>query len=507
MYSKLEPIRSQTLSKLKMIIKSVLILALLTLTSIWIWHPTPRMIGSGERVFEHLKNLEDLASEHGDSRSPANGHNASLNYIQEQISFYPEIWHSWTEEVIVKIQINNEDPILNVVGFEMEFGFESQTQIAVMKGSGSTNLKDVPLKFVEDCEPLLGGHNEAEWVALIDASRKSSCSPCDKMMGAIQKGAKGIIFVHKPGNQQGYPKPLQPSPGRCGRHAQYREAMGTVGAVSLSDDSALILLSLLAGNPDLHVDLQTDTLFTEFVSHNLLAETFAGDENQIVIFGSHLDSVQAGPGINDDGSGAMGTLDLVQALADSGLVEEGKIKNRVRLAWWTGEEIGLIGSTAYVHNLKQNHPEELEKIKMTIDTDMIASSNYIRGVYDGTKLKDLHLRRGSIAIQRVYENYFHSLGLPTAPGYFDGRSDYAAFMDELIPSGGLFTGAESIKTPEQAELFGGVIGVCQDPCYHQNCDRLQQIRGSGFHILKENMGALSHSLEYFATGDLNEVLQ
>ena len=59
------------------------------------------------------------------------------------------------------------------------------------------------------------------------------------------------------------------------------------------------------------------------------------------------------------------------------------------------------------------------------------------------------------------------MGLPTAPGNFDGRSDYAAFMDHGIPSGGLFTGAESIKTAKQAELFGGVIGVCQDPCYHQ----------------------------------------
>lgn len=49
-----------------------------------------------------------------------------------------------------------------------------------------------------------------------------------------------------------------------------------------------------------------------------------------------------------------------------------------------------------------------------------------------------------------------TLDVPTA---FDSRSDYAAFSAAGIPVGGLFTGAEVLKTPEEVALFGGKAGV------------------------------------------------
>ena len=57
----------------------------------------------------------------------------------------------------------------------------------------------------------------------------------------------------------------------------------------------------------------------------------------------------------------------------------------------------------------------------------------------------------------------------------DGRSDYAPFIEAGIPSGGLFTGAEELKTPEQAALWGGRAGAPYDRCYHQACDTLANI--------------------------------
>ena len=57
--------------------------------------------------------------------------------------------------------------------------------------------------------------------------------------------------------------------------------------------------------------------------------------------------------------------------------------------------------------------------------------------------------------------------MPTA---FDGRSDYGPFIEVGIPAGGLFTGAEGIKTAEQAAIFGGTVGEQYDPCYHLSCD-------------------------------------
>ncbi|MFC5822465.1 hypothetical protein [Nonomuraea insulae] len=49
---------------------------------------------------------------------------------------------------------------------------------------------------------------------------------------------------------------------------------------------------------------------------------------------------------------------------------------------------------------------------------------------------------------------------------FDGRSDYGPFIATGVPSG-LFTGAEGVKTAEEAALFGGTAGQPYDPCYHQ----------------------------------------
>jgi Zn-dependent M28 family amino/carboxypeptidase len=68
--------------------------------------------------------------------------------------------------------------------------------------------------------------------------------------------------------------------------------------------------------------------------------------------------------------------------------------------------------------------------------------------------------------------HFASKGLASAETAFSGRSDYGSFIAAGvdIPSGGLFTGAEGIKTAAEAAIYGGTAGVAYDPCYHQECD-------------------------------------
>ena len=65
---------------------------------------------------------------------------------------------------------------------------------------------------------------------------------------------------------------------------------------------------------------------------------------------------------------------------------------------------------------------------------------------------------GSDAIENVFIGYFASQSLATEPTAFDGRSDYGPFIAVGIPAGGLFTGAEGIKTPEEAAIYGGTAG-------------------------------------------------
>jgi Zn-dependent M28 family amino/carboxypeptidase len=67
--------------------------------------------------------------------------------------------------------------------------------------------------------------------------------------------------------------------------------------------------------------------------------------------------------------------------------------------------------------------------------------------------------------------------LPTA---FDGRSDYQAFQNNGVPAGGLFSGAEQIKTAEQVALFGGTEGLAFDPSYHQAGDGRDNLNDAGW---------------------------
>jgi Zn-dependent M28 family amino/carboxypeptidase len=103
---------------------------------------------------------------------------------------------------------------------------------------------------------------------------------------------------------------------------------------------------------------------------------------------------------------------------------------------------------------------------------MVASPNYVRFVYDGngsgTGTKG---PTGSGNIEQVFLDYFASQNLATEPTAFDGRSDYGPFIDRGIPAGGLFTGAEGIKTAQQAVTYGGTAGQPYDSCYHLLCDQ------------------------------------
>ena len=79
---------------------------------------------------------------------------------------------------------------------------------------------------------------------------------------------------------------------------------------------------------------------------------------------------------------------------------------------------------------------------------------------------------GSGEIERIFPDYFASQGLASAETPFSGRSDYGPFIAAGvgIPAGGLFTGAEGIKTAAEAAVYGGTAGQPYDPCYHLFCD-------------------------------------
>jgi aminopeptidase S len=210
--------------------------------------------------------------------------------------------------------------------------------------------------------------------------------------------------------------------------------------------------------------------------YNLLADWPGGDESTMVVFGAHADSVRKGPGLNDNGSGSAGLLEVALTVAERDL----RPTRHLRFAWWGAEELGLLGSTHYVGALSG---EEVAGIAGYVNADMIGSPNPGYFVYASAGQPP-----GSEQLEKVLTDYFASIGVPTEPIDIGGRSDHAAFAQAGIPTGGLFTGAGGIMSAEQARKWGGTAGEAFDRCYHARCDTAANVDATA---LDRNTDALA----------------
>ena len=208
--------------------------------------------------------------------------------------------------------------------------------------------------------------------------------------------------------------------------------------------------------------------------YNLIADWPGGDTNQVIMAGSHLDSVTAGAGINDNGSGSAAILETALAVSRTGY----QPTKHLRFAWWGAEELGMVGSRYYVNNLSTTNRS---KISGYLNFDMIGSPNPGYFVYDDDP-----------AIEKTFKDYFTGLGIATEPETEgDGRSDHAPFKNVGIPVGGLFSGADYVKTAAQATKWGGTAGQEFDPCYHSSCDKTSNINDTA---LDRHSDAIAHAV-------------
>ena len=227
---------------------------------------------------------------------------------------------------------------------------------------------------------------------------------------------------------------------------------------------------------------------------NVIAELPGRNDDNVVMAGAHLDSVQAGPGINDNGSGSAALLEVAQQIAKI------RPENTLRFAWWGAEESGLLGSRAYVDGLSQ---AEKDRIALYLNFDMVGSPNYIFMTYDGDQSgfpppTGVPIPAGSIQIEDLFESYYTLADEPYDDAQFSGRSDYQAFILNQIPAGGLFTGAEVPKTAAQQAIWGGTTGAQYDPCYHAVCDTFGNVNE---HALDVNADAIAFAVLTYAALD------
>ncbi|GAB7185421.1 M28 family peptidase [Kitasatospora sp. Ki12] len=200
------------------------------------------------------------------------------------------------------------------------------------------------------------------------------------------------------------------------------------------------------------VSEQTCTSCT-YQSNNLIADWPGGPSDQVTMFGAHLDSVGAGPGINDNGSGSATLLENALVLAQ----QNPTLTRHVRFAWWTGEEQGLQGSQFYVGQLGSS---QRSAIKAYYNFDMVGSPN--AGYF---------INNISSSASAPMKAYWDSLNLqPEENVEGQGRSDDYSFQQAGIPTSGYAAGASDTKSSSQAAKWGGQAGRSYDSCYHQSCD-------------------------------------
>lgn len=231
--------------------------------------------------------------------------------------------------------------------------------------------------------------------------------------------------------------------------------------------------------------------------YNLIADLPGGDTTNTVMVGAHLDSVTGGAGINDNGSGSAGILEVALQLAAA---PDDPAKH-VRFGWWGAEELGLIGSKAYVNSLTSTQKAQIDSY---YNVDMIASPNPGYFLYDGDNSDGVGAGAGpagSAYLEQVLADYYSQIGVPTRGTDFDGRSDYGPFISAGIPAGGIFTGAEGRKTSAQVSLWGGTT-TAFDPCYHSSCDSLSNVDATA---LDRNTDALAHAL--WTVAQVGDVVQ
>lgn len=430
-------------------------------------------------AFRHLQKFQAIADSAGGNRAAGSlGHDASAAYVYSQLKqagynvSYQKFDFVYTQTQAEKVAVLSPAP--------RDVAIHAMTYTASTPVGGiKAGLVAVPVDAdgTTGCEP--GDYASGTFTGKIALIKRGGCTFAAKQANAAAAGAVGAIVYN---NTDGL---LSGTLGDADA--------GKIPTGGISKDEGEKLAADLAKGP-VNLSFEIRQLKERRSTNNVIAETKGGNAANTVMLGSHLDSVTAGPGINDNGSGSAGLLQTALELAKS----KETVRNKVRFAWWSAEENGLLGSEHYAANMSSLDKKE---IKLYLNFDMIASPNYGLFVYDGDDSDGVGAGpgpQGSAQLERDINDFLDKGGLPHEGTDFDGRSDYGPFIDAGIPSGGTFTGAEGIKTAAQAQKFGGQAGVAYDVNYHAKGDDITNINMRAFDInidvIANAVGTYAHDL-------------
>jgi Zn-dependent M28 family amino/carboxypeptidase len=425
---------------------------------------------STDAMMAHLTKLQEIAAANHNTRAVGTpGYDASVDYVVGKLrdkgfdvqttQFDARVFHSDPGSVIIGDQTFGARALEYSLATPLD-GVHGPLVAAPVGDSPGCAASDY------DNLPVSGA------VVLVD---RGTCPFSQKEAAAVQHGAVAMIVADNVVEDR--------MGGTLGENTDVK-----IPVVSVTKGDGAQLRGK-SGLTTVKVNAETKTVH----ARNVVAQTKTGSTSNVVMAGAHLDSVPEGPGINDNGSGVAAVLETALQLGNSP-----EVRNAVRFGFWGAEELGLIGSRKYVESLDVN---ALKDIALYLNFDMLASPNPGYFTYDGDQSlppeqrEDPVVPEGSAGIERSLVAYLKSAGKTAQDTSFDGRSDYDGFTLAGVPSGGLFSGAETKMTEEQAKLWGGKADEAFDPNYHSSTDTLDHIDRTALGI---NGGGVAYATGLYA---------
>ena len=207
------------------------------------------------------------------------------------------------------------------------------------------------------------------------------------------------------------------------------------------------------------VRVRIDAVSEQRTARNVIGELAGTAGDRVVMAGAHLDSVPAGPGVNDDGSGVATLLALANRIGAGP-----RPAATIRLGFWTAEELGLYGSRAYVRGLSA---AERRRIRSYVNLDMVGSPNAVLETY------------GSGATEAALRRELDARGPKPNGSSIGGASDHASFQRAGIEVGGVFTGALRARRPRRRRALRRARGPARRPLLPPGLRHAAQHRPAG----------------------------
>ena len=215
--------------------------------------------------------------------------------------------------------------------------------------------------------------------------------------------------------------------------------------------------------PQLRLELKTAYLEADTNSYNVIAELPGEDpvlRNQFVIVGAHLDSLPSATGATDNADGAAAAVEAMRILKAAGV----RPRRTIRVAIWSGEEVGFVGGRAYVEqHLKDQASRDAVSVYLNNDPGTGASYGFYmanneaaRVIFDNwvSQLKDLGLKRNVMDSNFTSEDgVFDGVGIPA----FTTIQDYVNYDARTRHTNADFFEAVSEKDLQQAAMVLAVF--------------------------------------------------